>query len=164
MWLCLEKTGWDTLLIPETVKKTRGRCRQHTIHPSQTQAGWCDSARPPLRRRRLSVGTLPGWRRKRAREVVKHGAEAGPLSPPRSDCEDTGPCYLTTVYVFTRRKLARIYLGSQWSMSNSPLQSTWIKSTISASLLWNSRGSSLMERDKSSSWALVSPSSWDTWY
>lgn len=58
--------------------------------------------------------------------------------------------------------VAMRYLGMQLSMSNSALWSTWTKSMVSTSLQWNSRGSSLIERGKSSSWALVSPSSWDT--
>lgn len=62
-------------------------------------------------------------------------------------------CSLSGSNVATR------YLGMQLSMSNSAL---WTKSMVSASPQWNSRGSSLIERDKSSSWALVSPSSWDT--
>lgn len=91
MWLC--QTGSHTLLVPEIVKKRCGKCRQRRIHPSQTQAGWCDSARPPLHRRMLPVGKLPGWQRKRAREVVKNGVRAGRLSPPRGDCENTRLCY-----------------------------------------------------------------------
>lgn len=58
--------------------------------------------------------------------------------------------------------VAMSYLGMQLSMSNSALWSAWTKSMVSASLQWNSSCSSLIERDKSSSWALVSPSSWDT--
>lgn len=155
-------------MLPEIVKKKRGTYRQRRIHLCRTQAGWCDFAKPPLHHRTLLVGKLPGWQRRRVTAAVKTELLACHLSLPLQDWVNVKAALLTTAFPlmhmlhwFVRKAVSR-YLGKQLSMSSSPLQSMWTMSIIRVSLQYKSGGSSVMERQRSSSRTLGSPSSWDS--
>lgn len=115
-------------------------------------------------------GGEEGWRRRRGtglQHVVslllsetERMKKATLLTLSTVTCYRERNCFRSSIFIqcfYPRR-----YLGKQPSMSSSPWQSMWTTSIVRLSPHWNSEGSSVMERQMSSSWTLVSSSSWDT--
>lgn len=82
------------------MKRTLGKYILHRLHLSQTQAGWCDVAKPLLHRCIPPAGKLRGWLRRRVMVAGKNGTLACHLSPPLQGWVNTIKWTLFTLAIF----------------------------------------------------------------
>lgn len=98
------------------MKKIHGKCRLHRIHRSQTQAGWCDFAKPPLHCCTPLVGKPRGWRRRKVTAAVKIVTPACRLSLPRSDWVDRKLRYECPFFSLSFFYIQKLWVGT-WARS-----------------------------------------------